>query len=59
MSDLHIWKKIDIRKVKVDHLTLLANLPCTLSLVSNLEVKAPKICAEHFGKIYFIKLILN
>ena len=45
--NIHIWKKVDIRKVKVDHLTLLACLPYTLSLVSNLEVKVPKICAEH------------
>ena len=55
----HIWKKMDIRKVKVDHLTLLACLPYTLSLVSNLEVKVPKICAEHFGNVYFIQLIPN
>ena len=40
---------MDIRKVKVDHLTLLACLPYTLSLVLNLEVKTPQICTEHFG----------
>ena len=37
----HIWKKMDIRKAKVDQPTLVACLPYTLSLVSNLEVKAP------------------
>ena len=57
--NIHIWKKMDIQKVKVDHLTLLACLPSTLSLVSNLEVKAPKICAEPFGNAYLIKLIPN
>ena len=50
---------MDIGKVKVDQLTLLACLPYTLSLVSNLEVKAPKIYAELFGNVYFIKLIPN
>ena len=48
-----------IGEVEVDQLTLLACLPYTLSLVSNLEVKAPKMCAEHFGNVYFIKLIPN
>ena len=57
--NIYIWKKMDIRKVKVDHLALLAYLPCTLSLVSNLEVKAPTICAEHFGNIYFTKFSQN
>ena len=46
---------MDIRKVKVDHLTILACLPCTLSLVSHFGVEAPKICAKHFDIMYFIK----
>ena len=46
---------MDIRKVKVDHLALLACLPYTLSLVSILEVKVPEICAECFGNVYFTK----
>ena len=46
-------------KVKVDQLTLLACLPFALSLVSNLEVEVPKICAEHFCNVYFIKFIPN
>ena len=45
---------MDIWDVKAGQLTLLACLPCALSLVSNLEVKAPKICAELFGNVYFI-----
>ena len=57
--NIHISKKMDIGKVKVGQLTLLTCLPNTLSLVSNLEVKAPKICAELFGNVYFIKLIPN
>ena len=48
---------MDIGKVKVDQINLLACLPYTLSLVSNLEVKAPKICAELFGNVYFIQVI--
>ena len=56
--NIHIWNKMDIGKVKVDQLTLLACLPYTLSLVSNLEVKAPKICAK-LGNVYFIKFIQN
>ena len=54
---IYIWRKMDIGKVKVDHLTLHICLPYTLSVVSNLKVKAPKICAEHFGNVYFNKII--
>ena len=50
---------MDIWKVKVDQLTLLACLPCTLSLVSNLEVETSKIYVELFDNINFIKLIPN
>ena len=46
---------MDIRKVKVDHLTILACLPCSLSLVSGFEVEAHKICVKHFDNVYFIK----
>ena len=46
---------MDIRKVKVDHLTILSYLPYTLSLVSGFEGKAHKICAKHFDIMYFIK----
>ena len=46
---------MDIRKVKVDHLTILACLPCTPSLVSSFEREAPKICAKHFDNVYFIR----
>ena len=52
----HIWKKMDIWKVKVGQLTVLACLPCTLSLVSNLEVETSKIYVELFGNIYFMKI---
>ena len=52
---IHIWKKMDIRKVKVDHQTILACLPWALSLVSSCEWDAPKICAKHFNNMYFIK----
>ena len=45
----------DIGKVKVDHLTLLACLPCTLSWVSGFKVEAHKICAKHFDNVHFIK----
>ena len=55
----HIWKKMDIRKVKVDHLTLLVSLPGTLNLVSKLEVEASGFCVEFYGNIYFIYLIPN
>ena len=57
--NIHIWKKMDIRKVKVDHLTLLACLPYNLSLVSILEVKGPEIFAECFGNVYFTKFSQN
>ena len=57
--NIHIWKKMDIGKVKVDQLTLHACLPYTLSQVSDLELKAPKICTKLFGNVYFIKLIPN
>ena len=50
---------MDIGKVKVDQLTLLACLAHTLSQVSNLEMKGPKVCAECFGNVYFIKLVTN
>ena len=46
---------MDIRKVKIDYLTILACLLCTLSLVSSFEGEAPKICAKHFDNMYFIK----
>ena len=46
---------MDIRKVKVDHLTILACLPCTLSLVSSFEVEAHEIYAKYFDNMYFIK----
>ena len=46
---------MDIRKVKVDHLTILACLPCTLCLVLHFEVETHKICAKHFDNMYFIK----
>ena len=45
---------MDIRKVKADQLTLLACLSCTISLVSNSEVEASRMCVELFGNIYFI-----
>ena len=53
--NIHTWKKMDIRKVKVDHLTILACLPCTLILVSSFEGETPKICAKHFDNMYFIQ----
>ena len=53
---VHIWKKMDIGKGKVDQPTLLSCLPYTLSLVSNLEVKAPKIYAELFGNFIFYNI---
>ena len=46
---------MDIRKVKVDHMTSLACLPCTLSLFSSFEVEAHTICANHYDNVYFIK----
>ena len=53
---LPIWIKMDIRKVKVDQLTLLACIPCSLSLVTNLEEEASVICIGLFGHRYFIKI---
>ena len=47
--------KMDIRKVKADQLTLLACMPYTLSLVSNLEEETSGICVGLFGHRYFIK----
>ena len=49
---------MDIGKVKVDQLTLLACLPDTLSLVSNVELKTPKICTEHFGSVCFLNVCI-
>ena len=46
---------MDIRKVKVDHLTLLACLPSTLILLLSFEVEEHKICTKHFDNVYFIK----
>ena len=48
----HIWKKMDIRKVKVDHLTLLACLPLSLGLVCSLVEEATRIYAGLFGNIF-------
>ena len=50
---------MDIMKVKFDHMNLFAHLPYTLSLVSYLEVKAPKLCPECFDNVYFTKFIQN
>ena len=43
---------MDIMKVKADQLTLLACMPCTLSLVSNLEEETSGICVGLFGHRY-------
>ena len=55
----HIWETMGIRKVKTDQLTFFACLPCTLSLVSNLEEETSRICVELYGNISFIYLIRN
>ena len=47
--------KMDIRKVKADQLTLLACMPYTLCLVSNLEEETSEVCVGHFGTRYFIQ----
>ena len=50
---------MDIKKVKVDHLILLACLPTSFSLVWNLEKETPRIYVGLFGNIYFQNLIQN
>ena len=51
----HIWKKMDILKVKDGHLTLLAYLPIALSLIWKYDGATPNLWQSVWQTIYFIQ----